>query len=41
MLLNAAKWQGHSLYHFLVIKGKPAGKGSVGKITPPPSLDEG
>ena len=35
MLLNAAKWQGHSLYHFWIIKGKPAGKGSVGKITLP------
>ena len=31
MLLNAAKWQVYSFYHFWVIKGKLAG---VGKITP-------
>ena len=29
-LLNAAKCQGHSFHHFLVIKGKPTG----GKFTP-------
>ena len=31
-LLNAAKYQGYSLYHFWVIKGKLTG----GKLTPPP-----
>ena len=30
MLLNAAKCQGYSFYHFWVIKGKPTGRG----ITP-------
>ena len=34
MLLNAAKFQGCSFYHFLVIKGKPTW--GVGKITPLP-----
>ena len=29
MLLNAAKYQGHSFYHFWVIKGKPAGDCSI------------
>ena len=31
MLLNAAKYQGYSFYHFWVIKVKPTGRG---KITP-------
>ena len=30
MLLNAAKFQGFSLYHFWVIKGKPTGGGGGG-----------
>ena len=34
MLLNAAKFQGYSLYGFLVIKGKPTGWGL--KLPPPP-----
>ena len=33
MLLNAAKYQGYSFYHFWVIKGKHTGGG---KITPHP-----
>ena len=32
MLLNAAKCQGYSFYHFWVIKGKPTEE----KIDPPP-----
>ena len=36
LLLNAAKCQGYSFYHFWVIKGKPTGEG--GKITPHPRL---
>ena len=35
ILLNAAKFQGCSFYHFWVIKGKPTGWGG-GKITPHP-----
>ena len=34
MLLNAAKFQGYSFYHFWVIKGKP----TWGKPSPPPRL---
>ena len=33
MLLNAAKFQGYSLYRFWVIQGKP----TLGKITPTPT----
>ena len=35
-LLNAAKCQGYSSYHFWVIKGKPTGD----KITAPPSITQ-
>ena len=35
MLLNAAKCQGHSFYHFWVIKGKPTGNYSPPFTNPP------
>ena len=35
MLLNAAKCQGYSFYHFWVINGKPTGGDGGGKITLP------
>ena len=35
MLLNAAKCQGYSVYHFWVINGKPTGGDGGGKITLP------
>ena len=34
MLLNAAKFQGYSFYHFRVIRGKP----TWGKIIPPSQI---
>ena len=40
-LLNAAKFQGYTFYRFWVIKGKPAGAGGAGKITPPPTSQNG
>ena len=36
MLLNAAKFQGYSFYHFWVIKKKPTGWGGEVKLLPPP-----
>ena len=41
ILLDAAKCQGYSFYHFWVIKGKSTGTGDGGradKITPPPFI---
>ena len=41
MLLNAAKFQGYSFYHFWIIKGKATGEGAREgiKLTPiPPRL---
>ena len=38
MLLNAAKCQGYSFYHFLVIKGKPTGVVNLLPTTHPPRL---
>ena len=35
MLLNAAKYQGYSFYHFWVIKGKHTGGGGGENNTPP------
>ena len=35
ILLNTAKYQGYSFYHFWVIKGKPTGEVKGGKIMPP------
>ena len=38
MLLNVAKFQGYSFYHFWVIKGNPTGRGGVKSPPPPPRL---